>query len=256
MALMKNMSREDWGVIVLAAGRGTRMGDGSQKVLKPLAGKPIICWVLDTLGDLKLVPIVLVLGYLADQVIQATKVYEYTPVLQEELLGTGHALMTGLGKLPAGIQNVLVLFGDDAGLYRTKTLEGLLIKHEGSGAMSTLLTTSFDKPRKLGGLHKDKEGRIIGVTTMEQMINEGITEHSVLCGAICFNVAWISRVLKEIPRNVDSGEYLLPKFIEIGAAKGEFTQEYKLVDPREWTSVNSLSELEQAELFKIQLLNE
>jgi bifunctional N-acetylglucosamine-1-phosphate-uridyltransferase/glucosamine-1-phosphate-acetyltransferase GlmU-like protein len=247
---------KNFGVIILAAGRGTRMGDGEQKVLKKLADKPIINWVIDTVTAISPIEIVLVLGYKSEEVKAVLTDEKIKFVDQKELLGTGHALKIGLEAISRDIEDVLVLFGDDSALYRRETLKDFMVYHQSSRAYATLLTTVYNDPRKLGGLRKDIHNNITGVITLEEMVREGVTNHSVLCGAICFRVSWIRNILDLIPPSGEGGEYLLPKFIEIAARRGEYVNEFELPDSREWASINSPDELAKAQVLKLQLLNE
>ncbi|MEK7164205.1 MAG: NTP transferase domain-containing protein [Patescibacteria group bacterium] len=245
--------------IVLAGGRGTRMGKGLPKILRPLCGRPLIFWILDTLKQCGLKNIIMVIGYKAKLTGKSVKDAGYKKtkfVKQDRLLGTAHAVGVGLSVVPETAEDTLVLFGDDSALYRPATLDNFIKYHQENHAKATVLTVISDVPTSLGGLRKDDLGRIVGVVSKQEMQEKGINRHSILCGALCFETKWIKEILKKIPKNEVSGEYLLPGFMKIAAERGEFTQEFILPDAREWTSINSLEDLNIAEMLKLEFLNE
>lgn len=246
-------------VIVLAGGRGTRMGEGLPKILRLLCGRPLIFWALDTLEQCGLGNIIMVTGYkakLTEKSVRNAGYKEIKFVKQDKVLGTAHAVGVGLSVVPETARDILVLFGDDSALYHPATLDNFIKFHQGNRAKTTVLTVICDVPTSLGGLRKDDLGRIVGVMSKQEMQEKGVTRHSVLCGALCFETKWIKEILKKIPKNEVSGEYLLPGFMKIAAEKGEFTQEFILPDAREWTSINSLEDLRIAEMLKFEFLNE
>ena len=246
-------------IIILAGGRGTRMGGGLPKVLRPLCGRPLIFWTLDTLEQCGLGDIIMVTGYKAKLTEKSIKDAGYKKIMfvkQDKLLGTADAVGVGLSVVPERAEDVLILFGDDSALYHSATLDKFIKFHRGNHAKATVLTVIRDIPTSLGGLCKNDLGLIVGVMSKQEMQEKGIFRHSVMCGALCFKTKWIKEILKKIPKNEVSGEYLLPGFIKIAAERGEFTQEFILPNAREWVSINSLEDLSTAEMLKSEVLNE
>ncbi len=147
-------------VIILAAGKGTRMHSSKAKVLHPLAGQPLISWVLQTAARLVDRNIVVVVGNQADQVKQC--VAESAAVsfaYQETPRGTGHAVQCALPVLDAGIENVLILCGD-VPLISESTLTSLLRLHDRADNAVTLLAVQLDNPVGYGRVITNSAGRV------------------------------------------------------------------------------------------------
>jgi len=148
------------GVIILAAGKGTRMQSTRAKVLHPLAGRPIIAYVLDTALKIAGPNTVVVVGNQANAVRQ--KVAEQARVsfaYQEEQLGTGHAVQCAMPALASHIRNVLILCGD-VPLITEQTLSRLLYTHLQANNAVTLLGVNLDNPKGYGRVATDAGGNV------------------------------------------------------------------------------------------------
>jgi len=140
-------------VAILAAGQGTRMKSSLPKVLHPVAGRPMVGYVLDAARALGPERVVVVVGY------QAEKVETYlgdsvTYVRQEPQLGTGHALLMAMTALGADEADLLLLYGDIP-LVRSETLRRLLDHHRATGAAATILTAVLEAPTGYGRIVRD-----------------------------------------------------------------------------------------------------
>src|SRR3989338_183828 len=117
--------------IVLAAGRGKRMKVKKvNKVVLPLANKPMIARTRDLLKDLKISPIIVVVGFAKKSVINVLGDSSVIFVEQKKRLGTGNAVKLALAKIKNGIKDVLVLNGDDSAFYRKETILSLIESHK------------------------------------------------------------------------------------------------------------------------------
>src|SRR4030042_1695048 len=135
MSMLKNKIT----AIILAAGQGTRMKSSRAKVLHEILGRPLVAYLLDTLKDLGVQDIVVVVGYQADKVQEALKDFGARFVVQEPQLGTGHAVQMALPAVPDGAKTVLVLCGD-APLIAGESIRALHRLHEKTGAAVTVQT--------------------------------------------------------------------------------------------------------------------
>jgi len=150
------------GVVVLAAGRGARLGcTDKPKVMLEVGGKPIVSYIVETLKNLGFTKerIVLVVGFGKEQV------YEYfgetvSYSVQEEQLGTAHATYIGMRKFDKEIKNVLVLNGDDSLFYHLATIVNLVNHHLESQSISTLLTALVEENNFGYGRVIEKNGLI------------------------------------------------------------------------------------------------
>ncbi len=240
------------GVIILAAGRGTRMGGDEPKALKLLAGRPLIFWTLDTLKEVGLEKIIIVTGYQSEKVEKAIIENNYRVIFahQGEILGTAKAAQFGVEHLSREIKKVLILFGDDSALFTPQTITELLKSFNNPG---TLLVTRTKGPTTLGGLKRDDRGNLIEVMFKSQLIAENIKQPEILCGAMVFNRNWLWENLQNIQPSNLSGEYPLPALIQIAASQRNYLKTFLLVNPDEWTSINTKEELQLAEVLKSKL---
>src|SRR3990172_2467515 len=142
-------------VVILAAGKGKRMFSEQRKVLHPLAGRPLISYVIATARALKADRICVVYGHGGEQVPQATNASDVAFVKQEPQLGTGHALQQALPHLGRAAKT-LVLYGD-VPLIRAETLKRLV---DGKGARVAVLTAELDDPSGYGRIVRNRRGRI------------------------------------------------------------------------------------------------
>ena len=145
--------------LILAAGKGTRMKSGLVKVLHELAGRPMLGWPLAAAREAGAAQVVVVAGHQADQVQQRFGDGSVRIALQEEQLGTGHAVSCALPQLEGLSGSVLILCGDTP-LLTGATLRRLAEEHAASGAAVTVLTARLDKPFGYGRVVRDGEGRV------------------------------------------------------------------------------------------------
>ncbi|MDH3870082.1 MAG: NTP transferase domain-containing protein, partial [Desulfuromonadales bacterium] len=135
--------------VILAAGQGTRMKSQLPKVLHPVAGRPMLSHVVKTARSLGATPIVPVIGHGAEQVRQVLAEELLTFALQEEQLGTGHALLCAEDSLTEFTGDLLLLCGD-VPLLRETTLRELLQHHQKTAASVTILTAQMQDPTGYG----------------------------------------------------------------------------------------------------------
>ena len=145
-------------VVILAAGQGTRMKSRLPKVLHRVAGKPLLEHVVQTAQALQPSAIHVVVGHGSEQVQSALAGYELNWVLQEQQLGTGHAVLQALPAVSAD-SVVLVLYGD-VPLTRSATLQNLVEK---AGQAPALLTARVDNPFGYGRVLRSDSGDLVGV---------------------------------------------------------------------------------------------
>src|SRR5512142_1588606 len=141
-------------IVILAAGKGTRMYSDKPKVLHTLAGKPLVQHVLDCAISLKPRRICVIYGHGGDAVPQAMRDYDATFVIQEPQLGTGHAVQQAMPHLADG-SRTLVLYGD-VPLVRRSTLRQM--QQAGEGLV--LLTVNLDNPTGYGRIVRDAQGDV------------------------------------------------------------------------------------------------
>ena len=229
-------------VVVLAAGKGTRMKSAEPKVLHLAAGEPLIAHVLRAARSLDPVSVVVVVGHLADRVKSAIgSVPGLRFALQEPQLGTGHALLQAEPALQ-GARGTLVLLSGDVPLLRGRTIRALVERHQARGAAATVLTARLDRPEGYGRIIRDDEGITAIVEEKDATEQErGITE--INSGIYAFDLAPLFEALREIGAGNAQGEYYLPDLVRIYRRRGLPVETLVLDDPREILGVNSRKEL-------------
>jgi bifunctional UDP-N-acetylglucosamine pyrophosphorylase/glucosamine-1-phosphate N-acetyltransferase len=214
------MESQPLAVVVLAAGLGKRMVSQQPKVLHQLAGLPLAAHVLRALVPLAPAHTVLVVGHGADQV-QAALGESYGPggdlpiqyALQQEQLGTGHAVLMAEPFLREYEGPVLVMYGDSP-LLRTETLASLLARHRQAGASITMLTCIAADPTGYGRIVRDQNGGLQGVIEERAatLVQRAISE--VNSGVYIFDAAWLWSHLDMVEMN-QQGEYYLTDLVGI-----------------------------------------
>ena len=229
-------------VVVLAAGKGTRMKSRLPKVLHEAAGLPLIDLVLRAADSLAPQSTTVVVGHFADQVKSALgKRLGLRFALQEPQLGTGHALMQAEPHLRASTGTVVLLYGD-VPLLRTATLRSLVDTHRASNAAATVITARMDDPRGYGRIIRTN-GRIRAIvedkdaTEAERRIDE------INSGIYAFDLGPLFASLASLRAANAQGEYYLTDLVRTYADRRLTVETLKLEDSREITGVNSRKEL-------------
>src|ERR1043165_2707554 len=140
--------------VILGAGKGTRMGGDLPKVVHEVGGRPMICAVVAACSAVGCEPVVVVVGYKQELVRDALADRPVVFAVQDQQLGTGHAVLCAEGAVPAGAADVVVLAGDGP-LIRAETLRALIERHRSSGASATLATSIIDDPGGYGRIVRD-----------------------------------------------------------------------------------------------------
>ena len=154
---MRNM--QELGVILLAAGQGTRMKSGLPKVLHPLAGRPLFLHALTTAQRLAPSRVTVVIGHGAESVRRAYGSENVVWAIQEKQLGTGHAVLCAKESFADFSGDLLILSGD-VPLIKESTLRAMVEQHRNRKAVVTLLTASFDRPTGYGRIVRDAAGSV------------------------------------------------------------------------------------------------
>jgi len=228
------------GVVVLAAGQGTRMKSALPKVLHPVCGKPMASHILDAARELRPAKLVVVVGHGAEQVRTALAADDVAFVEQTELLGTADAVRRCREAL-TGCDDVMVLNGDSP-LIEAELLREL--RHGAAAAPFAFATCMVDDPGRLGRVLRDDNGavrRIVEAADWEG--THGPAE--INAGQYCFGAGWLWTHLAQVPKSA-KGEYYLTSLV--GAAATARTPAIALrADPAEVLGVDDRVKLAEAE---------
>jgi UDP-N-acetylglucosamine diphosphorylase/glucosamine-1-phosphate N-acetyltransferase len=240
------MQKQDLAVIILAAGKGTRMKSSLAKVLLPLAGHPLLHYTLDLSSKLNPVQTIVVVGHQADQVQQAFADRGVEFVLQHEQLGTGHAAKQAKEKLENFKGLVLVLCGDMP-LIRPDTLLEMVAGHRASGAKCTVLTLKSDGLHDFGRIIRDEKGLILKIVEFKDASDVEKKVDEFNSGVYCFDSGLFFKALEHIDSNNAQNEYYLTDTIEYLVRKRYPVQATQTQNANEILGINSPDDLNRAE---------
>jgi len=231
-------------LVVLAAGKGTRMKSGLPKVLHAAGGLPLIEHVLRTADTLSPTSIVIVVGHRAEAVREALAGRPSLQfALQEPQLGTGHALLQAEQAL-AGASGTVVLLSGDVPLLTPATLQALVNRHVETGAAATVLTAMVADPAGYGRIER-RDGEISAIVEHKDASPEQRQIREVNSGIYAFDLQPLFGSLKQIGSANAQGEYYLPDLVRIYRDRGLTVETVRLDDPGEIFGVNSRKELAQ-----------
>ena len=240
------MQQQDLAVIILAAGKGTRMQSSLAKVLLPLAGHPLLHYVLDLSSKLNPVRTIVVVGHQAELVQEAFAGREVEFVIQHEQLGTGHAAQQARAKLGNFTGLVLVLCGDMP-LIRPDTLLQMVAGHRASGAKCTVLTLKSDGRHDFGRIIRDENGLILKIVEFKDASDVEKKVDEFNSGVYCFDNELFIKALEHIDSNNAQKEYYLTDTIEYLVRKRYPVQATQTHDVNEILGINSPDDLNRAE---------
>lgn len=243
------MDNKNFGAIVLAAGKGSRMKAKSiNKVAMTLAGKPIIRHAIELLDRLNIKTIVVVIGFAKESVINALE-QKVIFAEQTKRLGTGHAALCGFKKMPSEIENVLIINGDDSAFYAGELIEKLIDKHFSSNAALTFLTVEKDNPESFGRVIRDINGKLIAIFEERNLTATQKEVKEINAGCYICTSDFLRKYLHKIKKNSISHEYYLTDLISIGLKNNENVQTMQAGEMA-WWGINTKEELEEAERYK------
>ena len=242
-----NPSQDHITAIILAAGQGTRMKSNKPKVLHQIMGRPMIAYLLDTLREVGIDDIVMVVGHQAEAVQAALANYRVRFVIQEPQLGTGHAVQVAMDMVPPAAGTVMVLCGDAPLISGWSILE-LARLHEETRAAVTVQTIELPDGAHYGRVVRDEAGRVTAVLQAKDSKNRPdiLAIREINTGAYCFDAAFLADGLTKIPKSTVTGEIYLTDMIHIAREQDRGVE--ALVDP-DWETllgINSRAELAAA----------
>ncbi len=237
---------ESCAAVVLAAGKGTRMKSGLIKVLHPAAGLPMICWPVAAAREAGADPIVLVIGHQANAVQGVFRgAADIRCAMQEEQLGTGHAVACALDALAGFRGTVLILCGDTP-LLRPETLADLLKYHRDQAAAVTVLTALMDDPYGYGRVVRDGAGRVLRIVEQKDADPEEQDIREINSGIYCMESDFLFENIRSVSNDNAQGEYYLTDLVAIAVRKGLACLARPTGDADEIMGVNDRAQLAEA----------
>ncbi|MCL2541738.1 MAG: bifunctional UDP-N-acetylglucosamine diphosphorylase/glucosamine-1-phosphate N-acetyltransferase GlmU [Nocardioidaceae bacterium] len=209
-------------VIVLAAGGGTRMKSKTPKVLHRVAGRSMVGHVLGAVSALEPRGVVVVVGHQRELV--GPHVSETMPAavlaVQEEQLGTGHAVRVALEALGSGPQGTVLIAYGDTPLLEGETLRGFVDFHTGAGAAVSILSGLVDDPHGYGRVVRDPAGAVRAIVEEKDATDEQRAITEINSGILAFDAGFLVDAVARIDNANAKGEYYLTDAIGLAREAG------------------------------------
>jgi len=230
--------------LILAAGKGTRMKSDKAKVLHELFFKPMLHHVLDTVQQARIDDLAVIVGHQKEKVLDSLSGYHFSPIIQEEQLGTGHAVLCAEPACSAA-DLVMILCGDTP-LIRPDTLQTMIREHLASAAMLTLMTTRLDDPFGYGRIITDSDGHILKIVEQKDASENQQKIREINAGIYLVAADFLFPALKQIGTDNSQGEVYLTDIVSIAVRRGHRVCKFRHTPAIDVLGVNSRVELAQA----------
>ena len=235
------MSNHDVAVLILAAGKGTRLKSHLAKVLHHAGGRSLVEHVVRACLPLRAKRIIAVVGHQAEQVSAAVEPLGATTVLQQPQNGTGHALL--VSKRAIGNAKFVVVLPGDAPLIRTETLRALIQKHKAGNAAATILTAVLADPSGYGRILRKSGDTVAAIIEESQLTSDQRELNEINSSIYCFAAAKLWPALAQVKPENKHREIYLTDAISILNSKGETVLAEIATDPREALGCNTRADL-------------
>jgi len=234
-------------VIILAAGKGTRMNSDIPKVLHKLQGKALIDYVIDESELLDPKEIILVVGFKKEQVIKHTKNRIHLKyATQVEQLGTGHAVLQTKELLKNKKGHILILYGDVPNI-KASTLMPIVEDHISNNRDLTLITAEIDDPSGYGRIIRDNNGNLLKIIEEKDCNDNEKKIKEWNPGIYIFKTKEVFRILNSIKTNNASKEYYLTDAIGLAQQSNMQIKAIKIANSDEVIGINTTDQLKELE---------
>jgi bifunctional UDP-N-acetylglucosamine pyrophosphorylase / glucosamine-1-phosphate N-acetyltransferase len=243
------MSNNDLGIVILAAGKGTRLKSSVAKVLHRAGGRTLVEHIVRACEPLKARETVVVVGHQAEQVSAVVEPFGATTVLQQPQNGTGHAMQ--MAKRALGRAKLAVVLPGDAPLVRTETLKAFLAAHRSGNATATILSAVLADPSGYGRVVRKTETAVAAIVEESQLTDEQRDINEINSAIYCFTLEKLWPALSQIRPDNKHRELYLTDAIAVLNAKGETVLAQVAADSREVLGCNTRADLAEVDrLFR------
>ena len=238
---------KDLRIVILAAGKGTRMNSGLPKVLHKLHDKTLIDYVLDESELLNPIESILVVGFKKNQIISHTKSrIKLRYVTQKEQLGTGHAVLQTEKLLKDKKGHILILYGDVPNI-KASSLEPIIEDHIINNRDLTLITAEVDNPTGYGRIIRNKNGQLLKIVEEKDCNDDERMIKEWNPGIYIFKTTKVFEILNNIKTNNASKEYYLTDAIGLAQQYNMQIKAIKIINSDEVLGINTTEQLEELE---------
>lgn len=232
-------------IVILAAGKGTRMKSGRAKILHEVFFAPMVHQVLHAVAPLQPTKSIVVVGHQRDAVQKSLADFPVELAVQEEQLGTGHAVLCAEPAITDMQGSVMILCGDTP-LIRSETLQSMLDSHKQEDATLTLMTTVLDAPSHYGRIISGDSGEILAIVEEKDATSEERKIQEINAGIYCIKTQFLFSHLKNIGTDNSQGEVYLTDIVTQAVSEKQQVQKFINPEPADVLGVNARFELSQA----------
>ena len=241
-------------IIILAAGKGTRMGGDIPKALTKLGDQSMLEHVVDTVESLsmKYQPICVV-GYM-EELVKDTLGSRVSYVTQNEQKGTGHAVSCAMPLLDSSIEQILVLYADQP-FISAETIHNLIHLKQNSENSLAIATAMIEDEQlfqdqfyNFGRIIRDKQGHIKAIVERKDAKDEQIAIHEVNPAYFCCDIPWAIKCLKALKNNNSQGEYYLTDLVKIAFEESHYIDSIQ-INEKEALGANTPKQLAVLESY-------
>jgi len=236
------MATSDFVVVILAAGKGTRLKSARAKVLHRAGGRSLVEHVVRACQPLKAREIIAVVGHQAEDVTGTVAPLGVKTALQQPQRGTGHAMLVARRAIPSRAKFAILLPGD-APLIRTETLAALARAHKETNAAATILSAEIENPAGYGRILRSDGGSVSAIVEDSALTDDQRAIREINSSIYCFTLEKLWPCLGSLkPQNVHKELYLTDA-IAVLREKGENVQAVLAADPDEVLGCNTRADL-------------
>ena len=237
----ETMSNQDLAIVILAAGKGTRLKSNLAKVLHRAGGRSLVEQIVRACQPLKARQTVVVVGHQAEEVSAVVEPLGAITVLQQPQHGTGHAMQ--VAKRALGRAKFAVVLPGDAPLIRTETLKALVAAHRHGNAAATILSAVLADPSGYGRVVRKSETAVSAIVEESQLTGEQSEINEINSAIYCFTLEKLWPALAQVKPNNKHRELYLTDAIGVLSSRGETVLAQVAADSREVLGCNTRADL-------------
>lgn len=237
---------ESLSVIILAAGKGTRMKSNKAKVLHEVYYQPMVQHVVNSVEELNTNQTIVVVGHQKEAVQNSLQGSSVTFTEQKVQLGTGHAVLAAEDALKEAGGTVMILCGDTP-LIKPTMLQDLFRQHLASSSTVTLVTTILDDPTNYGRIISDNSGNIQAIVEHKDANEEELKVCEINAGIYCVDKEFLFSTLQNVGTDNSQGEVYLTDIVKMAVDSNRIVKTFVTKDSIDVLGVNSRLDLAQAQ---------
>lgn len=241
-----NTASAPLGIVILAAGKGTRMNSDIAKVLHEMNGRPLIHYVIEQTRDSLPEKTVIIIGHQREAVTAVLQEYPVDTAVQDPQLGTGHAVQQAEAMFDGFTGDILVLSGD-VPLLRRETIAELVQVHRDTKSAITVLTAYLEDPTGYGRVVRSESNAVRKIVEHRDATPEELELNEINTGIYLFRSELLFERLHALQPDNAQGEYYLTDVVKMAAEEGLSVQAVIAADPQEIQGINTVAQLQEME---------